>query len=685
MTLPNKTITIIVCAAIITFLTTCGNKKTVKPVEEASGTNDLPQYPGELLDRSRIENQDVDPTNLVTKLIYPTLGNPLRIDLPAQLKKIKEGEKKQFPELEVVLYTAEEDTPEQWIYRLVPRKELTFLDEENPYVIPLSRKAKEDEDLFPKNEYKKLRKDSEESIRERIASFNIKTKELAIKKGISIPLIKKAKTLKEIKKFSKGTIYTQQLQVRQEMPESLFALVILDKNNNLIDVQYNAVYSIKNPSPDFNFIVAGDIQWGELHSVAKGTLMFVRRMNRIKEKESIKRSPQTDIEFILLVGDVVDCQYGSAGSILKKLFGGAADYPHNYLQAWMALVGLHVPIYTIPGNHDGYRFVDSVGDPDSDGLLLYESTFGPLYYSFKRGPFKFFMLNSYDLPAHYRTASHTGSSSLLESFADKLNVMNWGGGMRKPQKEWLRKQLKKAKKAALTPVVGIHHDPRGSYPSIDPDKYKLSWKFKNWDYSRKFPVTARSYQRRIALNPRTPGFEHTTEIHAGFYTPVREADSEIRSADWFARKLDPTPPPSTGYPGWSKYQQEWHSNYIYTGSLKSSGSFKKDRASKIVHPLGVLVPLVQYEVHAIFKGHDNRFCKTVIEPGDNILQDTRQQLERYGRNSRKTLDKLNVTKEMTVYHTADVSDAESDGHGYLLVTAKNGKLKATEAFLDSYE
>ena len=94
-----------------------------------------------------------------------------------------------------------------------------------------------------------------------------------------------------------------------------------------------------------------------------------------------------------------------------KLFGGASDYPRDYLQAWLALANLRIPVFMVPGNHDGYRFEDVLGRTRADGLLLFENTFGPTYFSFDRPPYRFILISSYDLPGEHRASRRSGSST----------------------------------------------------------------------------------------------------------------------------------------------------------------------------------------------------------------------------------------------------------------------------------
>jgi len=109
----------------------------------------------------------------------------------------------------------------------------------------------------------------------------------------------------------------------------------------------------------------------------------------------------------------------------QGVFVGANDYPRDYLQAWLALAGSRLPLYIVPGNHDGYRFEDPLGRTRSDGLLLFEDTFGPSYAAFDRPPFRFILANSYDLPKAFRTSRRSEQSNVLEKISDKLNTLNW--------------------------------------------------------------------------------------------------------------------------------------------------------------------------------------------------------------------------------------------------------------------
>jgi hypothetical protein len=147
------------------------------------------------------------------------------------------------------------------------------------------------------------------------------------------------------------------------VPPGLYVLLIVRREDSrLFDWQMNAVYASAE-SERFSFVAAADSQWGDLPEVASAVIGFVALMNA-------SARAGTGPEFIVVAGDIVDCQFGSANSARSKLLGGACDYGRDYVQAWLAFAALRVPIHMTPGNHDGYRFVDAVGATSSDGLFL---------------------------------------------------------------------------------------------------------------------------------------------------------------------------------------------------------------------------------------------------------------------------------------------------------------------------
>lgn len=455
------------------------------------------------------------------------------------------------------------------------------------------------------------------------------------------------------------------------LPVGLFAIALRGPDGRTRDFQMNAAYRPAAPDAPPELVVAGDLQWGDNPVVSRKIVSWVSLMNALAADA---RAP----EAIVLVGDIVDCGFGSAGSLWTKLFSGASDYTRDYLQVWLALAALRVPTHIVPGNHDGYRFQDAVGQTRSDGLLLFESTFGPLYHSFDRPPYRFVLLNSYDLPKDSRTSRRGDNSTFFESVSDKLNVLNWGGGIGSSQLAWLRARLglDGAQASGLTPVLALHHDPRGAYPALRQQAFDTQ----PWTTQRHLPFGAKPTELRALQSRPTPHSSQTEEVHVGYYTPLRDGTSGTRSTEWFDLGAGVGLPTSVGYPGWSKYQQEWHGRQLYRKSFFDVVA-PATGASELADPAQVLRAVVEGRVTAIFKGHDNRFGRAQMAAGESVFGRAGEEaLLRTGGDEglRGALSQLRLLAPLAVFHNADVADIESDGHGFLWLRVRAGQLEALE-------
>ncbi len=462
-----------------------------------------------------------------------------------------------------------------------------------------------------------------------------------------------------------------EVAVPDALPIGLYALVLEAKGGRVADFQMNAAYRAAAPDAPPEIVVAGDLQWGDNPIVARKILQWVSLMNALAEAH---RAP----EAIVIIGDIVDCAFGSAGSVWAKLFGGATDYPRDYMQAWLALAALRVPAHMAPGNHDGYRFEDPVGQTRSDGLLLFESTFGPLYHSFDRAPFRFLVLNSYDLPSESRTSRRGEKSTLFESVSDKLNVLNWGGGLGRNQLAWMRARLglDGAPSPGLTPVLALHHDPRGAYPSLR----QSAVDGQNWSTLRHPPLGVEPGELRAVQARPTPHSFQTEEVHVGYFTPLRDTRSAIRSNEWFDLGSGVDLPPSTGFPGWSRYQQEWHVGLLYRRSFFDV-AWPDASIADLAPPFDVLRAIVEGQVAVIVKGHDNRFGRASMAAGESVFgRAAEQELLRVtgGEALRAPLEALRLRAPLAVFHNTDVADIESDGHGFLWLRVRDGRMQALE-------
>lgn len=184
--------------------------------------------------------------------------------------------------------------------------------------------------------------------------------------------------------------------------------------------------------------------------------------------------------------------------------------------------------------------------------------------------------------------------------------------------------------------------------------------------------------RGEVFSSASPHFADTQELHARYYPPLRHPDSPIRSAERFELGLNPVPPIVRGFPGWLRWQHGWRSNYVYAGHLDSREPF--DAAPTVVSPADLMTTLVDGRVRVIFKARDNRFCRADVAAGESVFGPAAEgDLGRFGSASgRALLERTRLQQPMTVFHVADIADADTDGHGFLWVEADGTELDAFE-------
>ena len=648
----------------------------------------IPDVSAHYLDREAPRQQTVTPPDLVRRILLPSLGapqgvvppGPLRIALDAPLapgESLVLVPREELGELDALLYAL---PPMPGGADLVAARkesaEAELAGESGRVVSEAEQSAfskRFADDAYQKRLDELLAAVADESgaqVRARVAGVRDRFDAIAAARAAKLVAVTPRGACELVGVRSTCAL---DADVPRDLPVGLYALALRSPAGRVVDFQMNAAFRPAAPDAPPEMVMAGDMQWGSNPDVAGMALSWVSLMNALA---SSGRAPES----ILLAGDLVDCEFGSAGGLWTKLFGGATDYPRDYMQAWLVLAALRVPAHMIPGNHDGYRFEDAVGQTRSDGLLLFESTFGPLFHSFDRAPLRFVMLNSYDLPQANRTPRSTEASSVLERFSDKLNVLNWGGGLRRQQLAWLRERLglDGAPPATLTPVLIMHQDPRGACLVL---RERAVQARAVWSAQRHVPLGERPRHLRALQSTLTPHSSDTEEIHAGYYTPLRDGLSQIRSTEWFEiGGANVALPPTAGYPGWARYQQEWH----------GVGTYRKDffdvqrvpGALELAPPGDVLGTIVEGRVAAIFRAHDNRFGRATMDAGESIFgKKAEAELFRVVGDDpkrRALFDRVRLRAPLRVFATTDLSDFDSDGHGFLWIRVRNGELEALE-------
>jgi hypothetical protein len=159
----------------------------------------------------------------------------------------------------------------------------------------------------------------------------------------------------------------------------------------------------------------------------------------------------------------------------------------------------------------------------------------------------------------------------------------------------------------------MHHDPRGGYVAL---RRGLLQRQQQWSTDRHVPIGAELSESVTSPLQRTPRSVDTEEIHLGHYTPLRDERTLVRGTEWFDLGIRVSLPDSLGWPGWSKYQQGWHSAALYG---RGFSDLQPHATGELVPPARLLRTLIEATVGIIFKGHDNRFARSRMNPGESVF------------------------------------------------------------------
>jgi len=106
-------------------------------------------------------------------------------------------------------------------------------------------------------------------------------------------------------------------------------------------------------------------------------------------------------DFVVFTGDAVYAQknfntYPKDTWLWGDVNGDpGTEYRFEYTWWYDELLALNVPVFCVPGNHDGYCWDGHAAEHD-DGQEIWQDLFGPLYYSWDYGDMTFFAVNTLD-------------------------------------------------------------------------------------------------------------------------------------------------------------------------------------------------------------------------------------------------------------------------------------------------
>ncbi len=302
--------------------------------------------------------------------------------------------------------------------------------------------------------------------------------------------------LKVVSALPEGADIRLELKLPLRLARDVYDLRVMGLGIN--EIQPNAVRVHGQKEPErFRFAVVNDHQlwdpsWrltGRAISAGKYPVPADAEENLAIAGQELHELALLDPDFVLLPGDLV---YG-------------VDYPREYSQARKLLKRARLPIFAVPGNHDGYAdyvvklrggaltLVAGVleckehlegeltwgkawvfttclygdikdllyADLHRDGLIYWSRQLGPPAYAFSHGGVRFVGLNTYDGTPERRHAF----SLFMDAFDLKLGVPavdNYGGYLSAKQLEFARREARGAARRGETLIFFGHHDPRGN-------------------------------------------------------------------------------------------------------------------------------------------------------------------------------------------------------------------------------
>jgi 3',5'-cyclic AMP phosphodiesterase CpdA len=292
-------------------------------------------------------------------------------------------------------------------------------------------------------------------------------------------------------------VYKVTINVPATLPAHLYDLTISTKieGSTYADTQTNSLDVIKEFKEKFNFVQLSDIHVYGPENTDASIFYSHSRKERVARRTSYDAGPtgqgwgstylhkeimeinRLRPDFCVFTGDYdfgqryfqqTDGQrgYGSWGTMTQ----------YEWEQSWFyqEIQALEVPVFIVIGNHDGYNYASSFGAPvDQDWFTNWTRLYGPLYFTFNYGPDnRFFAVNTMDWstddralqdfllimqPVKYLGAGLAGGDLFAAGVSQqRLNAVNTGTFTQ--QLGWLRDQLAASSNCKVR-VMAMHHDP----------------------------------------------------------------------------------------------------------------------------------------------------------------------------------------------------------------------------------
>src|SRR5450759_4279745 len=292
-------------------------------------------------------------------------------------------------------------------------------------------------------------------------------------------------------------VYLVKVNVPYSIPDDLYDLTVscTIEGHTYTDTQTNSLDVIKQFNAKFNFIQMSDIHVYGPENPDASFFYSHSRDERSARRTTYDASPTGQgwgatylhkeiMEINRIRPDF--CVFTGDYDFGQRYFHQNEGAPWNdstqyeFEQSWFyqEIQALEVPVYIVIGNHDGYEYSNSFYSPkspnDEDWFTNWTHLYSPLYFTFNYGQDnKFFAVNTMDWsgdqralqdylglilqPIKYLGAAQSGGDTWLAGISSQrlnaINLNNFTG-----QLGWLRDQLA-ASQGSKTRILAMHHDP----------------------------------------------------------------------------------------------------------------------------------------------------------------------------------------------------------------------------------
>jgi 3',5'-cyclic AMP phosphodiesterase CpdA len=277
-------------------------------------------------------------------------------------------------------------------------------------------------------------------------------------------------------------IYLLTVTVPRDLPRDLYDVTVTASIEDLAvaDTQPHALAAIDAFKDDFTFLQLTDVHvWGpeiEYPSCthhersARPNGLDPRRKGAVYYQKAIDQINMTRPDFVVLSGD---CMFGQKYFVQDngRPWGETTEYQYEMLWFYQETLRLDVPVYIVMGNHDSYN--EGFGGAHEDWFANWRKLYGPVYHSFDYGDYHFVAANSQDWAAAQRVL-FDWEGIMLQPGKYKGQLMKGGdksgegitlARLRsidetkfKGQLAWIRDDLK-AHMGSRMRIMVMHHDP----------------------------------------------------------------------------------------------------------------------------------------------------------------------------------------------------------------------------------